>query len=71
MEIQLLTLGARWRCVVNFMPQPLYPWGKSSLYPFGRMLEGAWSGLDVLKYHKILLPLLGIKLQLLSYLSCN
>jgi len=71
MEIELLTLGARWRYIVNFMPQLLYAWGKSSRYPFSRMLEGACSGLGTLNYCKILLPLLGIKLHLLSYLSCN
>jgi hypothetical protein len=71
MEIQLFTLSAGWRDIVNFMPQPLYPWGKSSQYPFSRILDGAWSDLGDLKCSKILLALLGIKPQLLSYPSCN
>jgi hypothetical protein len=39
-------LGTRWRWVVSVMPRPLYPWGKSPLYPLDRRLGGpqSWSG---------------------------
>jgi len=42
-EIQLHTffdLGTRWRWVVSFTPQPLYPQGKSPWYPLDRRLGG-------------------------------
>jgi hypothetical protein len=48
-EIQLhafLDLGIRWRLVVSFTPWPLYPQGKSLLYPLDRRLGGpqvAWN----------------------------
>jgi hypothetical protein len=31
-------LGTRWRGVVSFMPQPLYPQGNSPWYPLDRRL---------------------------------
>jgi hypothetical protein len=37
----ILDLGTRWRWVVSFMPQPLYPQGKSPWYPLDRRLGGA------------------------------
>jgi len=42
----LLNLGARWRCVIRFMPWLPYPWGKSCWYPLGRKLGGphSWCG---------------------------
>jgi hypothetical protein len=41
-----LDLGTSWRSVVSFTPWPLYPWGKSPLYPLDRRLGGpqSWSG---------------------------
>jgi hypothetical protein len=36
-------LGTRWRRVVSFTPQPLYPQGKSPLYPLDRRLGGPQS----------------------------
>jgi hypothetical protein len=38
-----LDLGTSWRWVVSFMPQPLYPRGKSSQYPLDRRLSGPQS----------------------------
>jgi hypothetical protein len=35
----ILDLGTRWRWVVSFTPRPLYPGGKSPLYPFYRYLD--------------------------------
>jgi hypothetical protein len=34
----ILELGNRWRWVVSFTPQPLYPQGMSPWYPFDRRL---------------------------------
>jgi hypothetical protein len=31
----ILDLGTTWRCVVSFMPRPLYPRGKSTTIPIG------------------------------------
>jgi hypothetical protein len=39
----ILDLGTRWRCVVIFMPQPLYPQGKSPWYTLDRRLDGPQS----------------------------
>jgi hypothetical protein len=39
----ILNLGTRWKLVVSFMPQPLYPWGKSHMYPVDRRLGGPQS----------------------------
>jgi len=58
----ILNLGTRWRWVVIFMPQPLYPWGKSPWYPLDRKLGGLGASLDMVVERKIpSLPLLGIK----------
>jgi len=40
---RILNLGTRWRWVVSFTPQPLYPWGKSPWYPLDRRLGGPYS----------------------------
>jgi hypothetical protein len=45
-EVQLhasFDLGTSWRWVVSFMPRPLYPQGKSPLYPLYRRLGGRQS----------------------------
>jgi len=39
----ILDLGTRWRWVVSFTPQPLYPQGNSPWYPLGRRLGGPQS----------------------------
>jgi hypothetical protein len=44
----VLDLSARWRSVINFMPLPLYPWGKSPWYQLDRRLSGPQS-LDAVK----------------------
>jgi len=43
---RILALGTRRGWEVSFMPQPLYPWGKSLQYPLDRRLGGpqSWSG---------------------------
>jgi hypothetical protein len=44
-EVQLHTffdLGTRWRCVVSFMPRPLYPQGKSPRYQLDRNWVGSY-----------------------------
>jgi hypothetical protein len=38
-----LDLGTRWRWVISFTPQPLYPQGKSPWYPLDRRLGGPQS----------------------------
>jgi len=40
---QNITLGFRWRRVVNFTPQPFISRGKSPQYPLDRRLCGPWS----------------------------
>jgi hypothetical protein len=35
---RILDLGTRWRWVVSFAPQPLYPQGQSPRYPLNRRL---------------------------------
>jgi len=35
----VINFGIRWRSVANFMPRPLYPWGKRQRHP-----EPAWNG---------------------------
>jgi hypothetical protein len=40
---RILDLGTRWRWVVSFTPQPLYPRGKSPWYPLDRRLGGPQS----------------------------
>jgi hypothetical protein len=37
----ILDLSNRWRLVVSFKAQPLYPWGKSPWYPLERRLGGS------------------------------
>jgi len=47
MEVQLHTcfdLGIRWRSVVNFMPQPLYPQGNNPWCPLDRRPSGPGRG---------------------------
>ena len=39
----ILNLGTRWRCVVNFMPHPLYPRDKKTLHPLIRRVGGPQS----------------------------
>jgi len=39
----ILDLSTRWRCVVSFMPWPLYSKGKSLWYPLDRRLGGPQS----------------------------
>jgi hypothetical protein len=39
----ILDLGIRWRLIVSFTLQPLYPQGKSPWYPLGRRLGGPQS----------------------------
>jgi hypothetical protein len=51
-----------WRWVVNFMPRPLYPRGKSPRYPLDRRLGGPHSGLDDLE-KRIFLTLSGLELR--------
>jgi hypothetical protein len=50
-----LDLGASWRWVVSFTPQPLYPWGKSPRYPLDR-LDGPQSRSGRCGDEKHLLP---------------
>jgi hypothetical protein len=40
---RILELGTRWRWVVSFTPQPLYPQGKNPWYPLYRRLGGLQS----------------------------
>jgi hypothetical protein len=40
---RILDLATRWRWVVSFVPQPLYPQGKSPWYPLDRRLGGPQS----------------------------
>jgi hypothetical protein len=40
---RILNLGTRWRWVVSFTPQPLYPQGKSPWYPLDKRLGGPQS----------------------------
>jgi hypothetical protein len=46
----ILDFGTRWRRVVNFMPQPLYPQGKSPWYPLDRRLCGPQSHTKYLNF---------------------
>jgi hypothetical protein len=39
----ILDLGTRWRWVVSFKPQPIYPQGKSPWYPLNSRLGGLQS----------------------------
>jgi hypothetical protein len=40
---RFLDLVTSWRWVVSFTPRPVYPWGKSPLYPLERRLGGPQS----------------------------
>jgi hypothetical protein len=40
---RILDLGTRWRWVVSFTPQSLYPQGKSTWYPLDRRMGGPQS----------------------------
>jgi hypothetical protein len=40
---RIIDIGSRWRWVVSFTPRPLYPQGKSPLYPLDRRLGGPQS----------------------------
>jgi hypothetical protein len=40
---RILDLGTRWRWVVSFMPQPLYPQGKNLWYTSYKRLGGPQS----------------------------
>jgi hypothetical protein len=55
----MLDLGIKWRQVVSFLPQPLYPWGKSPWYPMEK--RSGRCGAE-----KNLLPLMGFESWLSS-----
>jgi hypothetical protein len=40
LAVSILDLGTRWRWVVSFTPQPLYPQGNISWYPLDMKLGG-------------------------------
>jgi hypothetical protein len=40
MAPRILYFGTRWRWMVSFRPQPLYPQGKGPWYPLDRRLDG-------------------------------
>jgi hypothetical protein len=59
----ILDLGTRWRSVVSFTPQPLYPWEiVASTHCIGGWV-GPRTGLDVVEKRNIL-PLPGIQPRL-------
>jgi hypothetical protein len=63
-EVQFHTffdLGTRWRGVVSFIPQTLYPPGKSPWYPWDRRLGGLQSSSECGAEEKNSQPLLGLK----------
>jgi hypothetical protein len=41
--VPLINFGTRWRCVVNFVPQPLYPRDKNTRHPLIRGLDESQS----------------------------
>jgi hypothetical protein len=50
----ILEMGIRLRRMVSFTPRPLYPLGKSLMYPFNRRLIGPIRGsLDAVEERKI------------------
>jgi hypothetical protein len=57
----ILDLGTRWRWVVSFTPQLLYPQGKSPWYPLDRRLDGPQSRSGRGGEEKNSHPLLGMK----------
>jgi hypothetical protein len=52
----ILDLGIRWRWVVNFMPRPLYPQGKSPWCPLNRRWVDPRTLLDAVVKRKIPSP---------------
>jgi hypothetical protein len=57
----ILDLGTTWRRVVSFIPQSLYPQGKSSWYPLDRRLGGPQSRSGDSGEDKNYQPLSGLK----------
>jgi hypothetical protein len=57
----ILDVGTRWRWVVSFTPQLLYPRGKSPQYPLDKRLGGPQSRSRFCRMEKIFFPLLGIE----------
>jgi hypothetical protein len=41
--LHTVNLNTRWRWVISFIPQPLYPWGKSPWYALDSRLGGSQS----------------------------
>jgi hypothetical protein len=62
-----LTFGTSWWWVVSFTPRPLYPRGKSPLYPLDR--NQSQSGWHVEKRKFLTLP--GLKLRPLGHPACS
>jgi len=54
--LRLLDLSTRWRWVVSFMPQPLYPWGKSPDTQWTGGWVGPRAGLDAVVKRRIPSP---------------
>jgi hypothetical protein len=48
----ILNHGSRWKWVVSFTSQLLYPWGKSPLFPLDRRLGGPRVSLDAVAKRK-------------------
>jgi len=48
----ILYLGTRWRTVVNFMPQPLFSWERTTRYAQNSRLGGPRSGSEDNKKRK-------------------
>jgi hypothetical protein len=61
-----LNLSTRWRWVVSFTPQPLYPHGKGPWYALDKRMSGPQSRSESCREQKTLLPLLGIEPQFFS-----
>jgi hypothetical protein len=62
----ILDLSTRWRWVVSFTSQPLYPQGKSPWYPLDRRLGGPKSQSGCSGEEKNFQPLLGLE-SLINY----
>lgn len=60
----IFDLSTGWRCVVSFMPQLFYSWGKIFQYP--RWAQNGYYG-----EQKNLMPYLGFKPLFVSHLACN
>jgi hypothetical protein len=56
---RVLYLGPSWRWVVSFTPRPLYPRGKSPLYPLDRRLGGPHGEVKILAPTGTRTPTLG------------